>query len=79
VVGFAISEKWQSVQKKGQAGTCPYPRAPGMTHSLAFQLTRKRAGKKTARRYRTEGQRQQGKGGTRNGPSGGSMRQNLCT
>jgi hypothetical protein len=25
VVGFAIPEKWQSVQKKGQAETCPYP------------------------------------------------------
>ena len=25
VVGFPIPEKWQSVQKKGQAETCPYP------------------------------------------------------
>ena len=25
VVGFAIPEKWQSVQKKGQAETRPYP------------------------------------------------------
>ena len=31
------------------------------------------------RRYRTEGRRQQGKGITRNGVSGGSMRQNPCT
>jgi hypothetical protein len=26
VVGFAIPEKWQSVQKKGQAETCPPPK-----------------------------------------------------
>ena len=32
-----------------------------------------------ARRYRTEGQRQQGKGIPRDGMSGGSMRQNPCT
>jgi len=25
VVGSAIPKKWQSVQKKGQAETCPYP------------------------------------------------------
>ena len=37
------------------------------------------AGEARVRRYRTEGQRQQGKGTPRNGVSGGSMRQNPCT
>jgi len=36
-------------------------------------------GNMMVRRDRTEGRRQQGKGITRNGVSGGSMRQNPCT
>lgn len=48
--------------------------APGMAH-----LPHLYGNIKQFRRYRTEGQRQQGKGIAGNGVSGGSMRQNLCT
>ena len=49
-------------------------RVPGMTH-----MPTKGGDKEEAHRGRTEGQRQQGKGTSRDGVSEGSMRQNPCT
>jgi hypothetical protein len=54
----------------------PFFCVPGMTHRPPFQM---RVWNMMIHRYRTEGQRQQGKGNIRNGVSEGSMRQNPCT
>jgi hypothetical protein len=50
--------------------------APGMTQTLIFWLD---AGSKTPAVTGRKGNANKARAGTRNGPSGGSMRQNPCT
>jgi hypothetical protein len=40
LVGFAIPEKWQSVQKKGQAETCPYPQKEAKMKTYIYDTTK---------------------------------------
>jgi hypothetical protein len=40
VLGFAVPAKWQSVQKKGQAETCPYPQKEAKIKTYIYDTTK---------------------------------------